>query len=78
MASIKEKLHNLIETIQDESLLNQIYELVYKKSATKEGDLWAKLSSDQQNEIMQSLEESKDPENLISNEEVKKLHKGWL
>ena len=78
MASIKEKLHFLIEKIENEAILNQIYELVYKKSSSMEGDLWNKLTQAQQNEILLSLEESLEPGGLISNEEVKNLHKKWL
>lgn len=76
--SIKQKLHDLIEKIDNESLLNQVYELIYKKNISKEGDLWSKLTTDQQKEVLLSLEESNDPNNLISNEEVKKEHKKWL
>lgn len=76
--SIKQKLHDLIEKIENESILNQVYELIYKKSFSKEGDLWSKLSPEQQMEVLLSLEESNDSNNLISNEELKKNHKRWL
>lgn len=76
--SLKQKLHELIDQIDNESMLRQAYELIYKKNASKEGDLWNKLSREQQEEILCSLEESNDPENLISNEEVRRLHKKWL
>ncbi|MFN6946341.1 MAG: hypothetical protein ACK4ND_15440 [Cytophagaceae bacterium] len=76
--SIKQKLHDLIEKIDNESILNQVYEFIYKKSSSKEGDLWSKLSTEQQNEVLKSLEESKNPDNLISSEEVKRNHKKWL
>ena len=76
--SIKQKLHDLIERIDNESILNQFYELIYKKNASKEGDLWSKLTPEQQKEVLQSLEESNNPDNLISNEEVKSNHRRWL
>lgn len=76
--SIKQKLHDLIEKIDNEAILNQVYELIYKKSSSKEGDLWNKLTPEQQQEVLLSLEESNTPNNLISNEEVKKNHKKWL
>jgi len=76
--SIKQKLHNLIEKIDNESLLNQVYELLYKKNAAPEGSLWSKLTAEQQQEVLASLEESENPDNLIPNEEVKKNHKKWL
>jgi hypothetical protein len=76
--SIKQKLHDLIEKIDNESLLNQVYELIYKKNTSREGDLWNKLTPDQQKEVLLSLEESNDPANLISEEEAKRNHKKWL
>ena len=71
--SIKQKLYKLIEETENESLLKEAYELIYKKKTAKEGDLWNKLSPEQQNELLAALEESANPENLIPSEEVKKL-----
>jgi hypothetical protein len=68
----------LIDKIDNESTLNQVYELIYKKSSSKEGDLWNKLTPDQQKELLQNLEESDDPKNLIPNEEVKTINRKWL
>lgn len=76
--SIKQKLHDLIDKIENEGILNQAYELIYKKAASKEGDLWNKLTLEQQEEVLLSLEESKDSNNLISNEEARKIHNKWL
>ena len=76
--SIKQKLHDLIEKIDNESLLSQVYELIYKKNSSKEGDLWSQLTPAQQAEVLLSLEESNDPKNLISQEEVKRNHRKWL
>ena len=76
--SIKQKLHDLIEHIDNESILNQVYELMYKKKSASEGDLWSKLSPEQQKEVLSSLEESENPGNLIDNEEIKRNHKKWL
>jgi len=70
--SIKQKLHTLIDNIDNESLLTQVYELIYKKNSSKEGDLWNKLTLQQQEEVLLSLEESNDTNNLISNDGVKK------
>ncbi len=76
--SIKQKLHELIDAIDNESILNQVYELISKKSTSKENDLWSKLSIEQQKEVLLSLEESEEPYNLTSHEDVKKNHKKWL
>ena len=76
--SIKQKLHELIDKIENESILNQAYELIYKKNASGEGDLWNKLTLEQQQELLLSLEESENPDNLISDEAIKERHKKWL
>lgn len=76
--SIKQKLYDLIEKIDDESILKQAYELIYIKQSSEQSDLWTNLSEEQQNEVLQSLEESDDPSNLIPHEEVKRRHKKWL
>ncbi len=60
------------------SLFYQVYELIYKKNSSKEGDLWSKLAPEQQAEVLLSLEESNEPNNLISQDEVKRNHKKWL
>ncbi len=78
MTTIKQKLYDLIEKIGNESILNQAYELIYKKSSSKEGDLWSKLTEEQQSEVLLSLEEGTDHNNLITQEEVKRNHKKWL
>lgn len=73
--SIKQKLHDLIEKTDNESLLNQIYEFLLAHTTTPvNGDLWNMLSIEQQKELFLSLEESNDATNLISNEEVKRKH----
>jgi len=73
--SIKQKLHDLIEKTDNESLLNQIYEFLLAHTTTPvNGDLWNMLSIEQQKELLLSLEESNDATNLISNEEVKRRH----
>ena len=78
MITIKQKLYDLIEKIDNESILNQAYELIYKKSSSKEGDLWSKLTEEQQREVLLSFEEGTDHNNLISQAEVKRNHKKWF
>ncbi len=75
---IKQNFHLLIDSIDNEKLLINFYDLIKKKSSTKEGQLWNKLTYQEQEELLLSLEESKNPENLINYEEMKKKHKKWL
>jgi len=44
----------------------------------KEGQLWNCLTIEDQEELLLVLEESEDPNNLISHDEMKKKHQKWL
>ncbi|MBK8448489.1 MAG: hypothetical protein WAR77_08905 [Saprospiraceae bacterium] len=74
----KEAFHKLIDTIEDEGLLNEYYNLITRLSNSQEGELWNTLTNEQKEELMLSYEESKDPKNLISHEEVIGQFSKWL
>jgi hypothetical protein len=76
--ALKKNFHLLIDSIENENLLISFYELMKKRSSTKEGQLWNKLSQKEQDELLLSLEESENPENLIDHDEMVKKHKKWL
>ncbi|MDP3914969.1 MAG: hypothetical protein Q8R96_14660 [Bacteroidota bacterium] len=75
---LKQSFHHLIDSIDNENLLINFYDLIKKRSSAKEGQLWNKLTDQEQKELLLSLEESKNPENLIDHEEMKMKHKKWL
>lgn len=74
----KEAFHRLIDNIEDEGLLNEYYNLISRLTNCKEGELWNSLTPEQKEEQMLSYEESKDPKNLISHEEVVGQFSKWL
>ncbi|MBK9220510.1 MAG: hypothetical protein IPO16_00105 [Saprospiraceae bacterium] len=74
----KEAFHKLIDNIEDESLLNEYYNLISRLNNSQEGELWNSLTPEQKEELMLSYEESKDPNNLISHEEVVSQFSKWL
>ncbi len=77
--SIKTSLHQLIDSIEDEVQLSKAYQVIETLSTVnEEGVLWAKLSTEQQEELLAAEQESHDPENLIDHEEMKNRHKRWL
>ncbi len=76
--NIKENFHHLIDTIDDEQLLIGYYQLVKQLSDNQDGRLWNSLSDEQKQELLIVYDESFDPANLISHEEVKKQHEKWL
>jgi len=75
---LKKDFHNLIDSIDNESLLSDFYALIKRRISGKEGKLWKGLTKKEQEELNLAFEESKKPENLISHEEMRKKHKKWL
>ena len=75
---LKKDFHNLIDSIDNESLLSDFYALIKRRLSGKEGKLWKRLTKKEQEELNLAFEESEKPENLISHEEMRKKHKKWL
>jgi predicted RNase H-like HicB family nuclease len=72
--NIKDKFHNLIDKINNETLLMKFYDLMIKSTTGEEGKLFDQLTSEQKDILMLAEEESNDPANLISHNEQKKKH----
>jgi hypothetical protein len=75
---LKKNFHLLIDSIDNENLLINFYDIIKKRSSVKEGQLWERLTNLEKEELLLSLDESNNPENLISHEEIKKKHQKWL
>jgi hypothetical protein len=77
-SDIKNNFHNLIDRIDNDSLLIKFYDLMIKSTINKEGQLYDQLTNEQKNILMLAEEESNDPANLISYNDQKKKHRKWL
>ena len=75
---LKNNFHHLIDSIENENLLQEFYELMLRKRSSKDGRLWAMLSKDEIEELLLANEESENPDNLISHEDMKKKYSKWL
>lgn len=75
---IKNDLHNLIDSIDNDLLLMKFYDLMIKSTSNKEGELWNSLSEDQKNQLLLAEMESNEPDNLISFDQQKSKHQKWL
>lgn len=75
---LRKNFHLLIDSIENENLLISFYDLIKKRSSANEGQLWNRLTKQEQEELLLTLEESKNPDNLISHDEMKKKYKEWL
>jgi len=75
---IRKNFHSLIDSIDNENILLLFYNLMKRKSTSKEGQIWNRLSNDQKQELLLSAQESDNPDNLISQEDFINNHKKWL
>jgi hypothetical protein len=75
---LKRNFHDLIDKIENESLLMDFYELMKNRTSGEDGKLWSRLSVKEQKSLLQTLEETKNPNNVIIHSEMKKKHKKWL
>ena len=75
---IKKSFHLLIDSIDNENLLINFYDIIKKRSSANDGRLWERLTNQEREELLLGLEESEDPKNLISHDEMKKKHQKWL
>ena len=75
---LKKSFHLLIDSIDNENLLIIFYDILKKRSSARDGRLWEGLTNQDREELLLALEDSEDPENLISHDEMKKKHQKWL
>jgi hypothetical protein len=76
--NIKKNFHHLIDSMEDEQLLQRCYQLIQKINDGQNGHLWNDLSEVEKEELLVAYEESFNPNNLLTNEQVKLEHKQWL
>ena len=74
----KEEFHKLIDKIEDEEVLKGYFELILRLNNNQTGELWNGLNTQEKEELLLSYNESFDPNNLISHDQVKKQHTKWL
>jgi hypothetical protein len=75
---LKNNFHQLIDSIENENLLQKFYELMLRKRSIRDGALWAKLTQEEVDELLLANEESNDPKNLLPHDEMKKKYAKWL
>lgn len=75
---LKKSFHILIDSIDNENLLINFYDILKKRSSAKDGQLWERLTNQDKEELLLVFEESKNPDNLISHDEMRKKHQKWL
>jgi hypothetical protein len=66
---LKSSVIQLVEEIENEQLLETLRDFLQFKKANSHGKLWNELPKENQEAIFLSLEEAKNPDNLMSREE---------
>lgn len=72
---IKNSLHAMIDKIENEELLEIVYQLLDSRSSKNEGELLNKLSVQEKQELYEAYEDSQDNANLLDFDEIKKKQK---
>ena len=75
VTKLKSNIHQIVDRIQSEQLLETIYDFLKTRETTKPGEIWNGLTDEQKNEVLLSFEESEVEENLIDIDEVIKRNK---
>jgi len=76
--TVRGRVYKIIDQIADEKFLKQLLDWLDQSQEAKEGALWGQLTDEQKKETLKSLKESDNPDNLISQEDLKKRHSEWL
>ena len=74
---LKSNLHNLIDELENESLLKAIYVMITHKAVTPEDLKWDNLPESLKKEIEEGLEQA-DKGEVIEHEMVMKKYGKWL
>jgi hypothetical protein len=67
---LKASLHQLIDGIQNSSLLESIHDILSERKNSQEGHLWNSLTDVQKKEVMDASQDSEDQNNLTAHTEV--------
>ena len=78
MAAIKEDLHKLIDTTNDEKLLEDIFMILSSRRDYKAGSLWVGLTEAQKQDVLASESEIGNESAWVSQEDMKRRNSKWL
>ena len=78
LEAIKHQFHDTIDRIDDENVLVHYLKAITSEIKKETPGRWDNITPEEQAEILEGYEESKDPANLISHEEVMRKYEKWL
>lgn len=75
---IKTNFHHLIDKISNEELLIKLYHIMEQAIISNDGQLWSRLTEDEQKELLKIERDVQSEKDLIPNEQMQIKHKKWL
>ena len=78
VAEMKVEMIGILAHTLSEDKISRFYEKLYEVMEAPEDDWWDDLTPNQQTELLLSIEESKNSENLIAYSDIKKKYAQWF
>lgn len=76
--TIKQNIYDLLDSIQDEAVLLDFYNILEFQAKDKSELSWEILTKEQKDKILMSHSQTKDPNKIIDSDNFKKRYNKWL
>lgn len=67
---LKSNIHKIVDSIQNEQLLQTLYDFLKVRQSSQTGNLWNSLTEEQKQQVLLAFEESEDDNNLLDSDNV--------
>jgi len=75
--TIKNNLHEIIDSIEDNALLESVYGFLESRKNQKAGQLWENITAEQRKIVLAAEEGIHYPEKQISHNDMQQRNKKW-
>lgn len=74
--TIRDQLHQIIDAIEDEHLLETIYQILQNREG--DGQIWQSFTLEQQNEVLKASDQVGNPGEQTTHEAMRQHNQKWL
>ncbi len=78
MKNIKKNIHDIIDSIDDDSFLEAVYDILQSKQNQGEGEIWQSLTDSQQEEVLNASDETQEPHQQTDHDTMIERNRKWL
>ena len=78
VAEMKVEMIGMLTQTQSADKISQLYEKIQEVVDAPESDWWDDLTIEQQERLARSIDESKNPDNWIAYDDIKKKYARWF